>query len=235
MRLFWQTTASTLTWRRKSRRQRSLARHLWWLHRRGRRISSERALRWILRTLRAHHSRDQPFVSQVQSQIATMARPQKNAGWLCLWCRVMNGKHALCCHRCGGKMVRSWRRHRGHGSIVHNMASQSESSSSNMGQVPKTAIAETWKRTRTREGPQSPTETEQEQERKETPTGGRATSATGIEADSNSSSSRSRAGITILDASATNAASSQSSCSIHDGACGFNIIFHSCPATRVQQ
>ena len=68
-----------------------------------------------------------------------------------------------------------------------------------------------------------------------TPTGGRATSATGIEADSNSSSSRSRAGITILEGSATNAASSQSSCSIHDGARGFNIIFHSCPATRVQQ
>ena len=33
-----------------------------------------------------------------------MAQNQpKNAGWLCLWCRVMNGKHALCCHRCGGK------------------------------------------------------------------------------------------------------------------------------------
>eukprot|EP00435_Cladocopium_sp_Y103_P030595 s2233_g7.t1 len=32
-----------------------------------------------------------------------MAGQQKNAGWLCHWCRVMNGKHALCCHRCGGK------------------------------------------------------------------------------------------------------------------------------------
>ena len=29
--------------------------------------------------------------------------PQKNAGWLCQWCRVMNGKHAMHCHRCGGR------------------------------------------------------------------------------------------------------------------------------------
>eukprot|EP00435_Cladocopium_sp_Y103_P008512 s3467_g2.t1 len=26
-----------------------------------------------------------------------------NAGWLCYRCRVMNGKHALHCHRCGGR------------------------------------------------------------------------------------------------------------------------------------
>lgn len=32
-----------------------------------------------------------------------MAQQKKNAGWLCLWCRVMNGKNALCCQRCGGK------------------------------------------------------------------------------------------------------------------------------------
>lgn len=32
-----------------------------------------------------------------------MTQQPKNTGWLCLWCRVMNGKHALCCHRCGGK------------------------------------------------------------------------------------------------------------------------------------
>eukprot|EP00435_Cladocopium_sp_Y103_P048910 s1337_g14.t1 len=32
-----------------------------------------------------------------------MAGQQKNSGWLCHWCRVMNGKHANCCHRCGGK------------------------------------------------------------------------------------------------------------------------------------
>lgn len=32
-----------------------------------------------------------------------MAQQAKNSGWLCLWCRVMNGKHAICCHRCGGK------------------------------------------------------------------------------------------------------------------------------------
>lgn len=28
---------------------------------------------------------------------------QANAGWYCYWCRVMNGKHALHCHHCGGR------------------------------------------------------------------------------------------------------------------------------------
>ena len=33
---------------------------------------------------------------------AKMAQSQQmNSGWLCEWCRVMNGKHAFHCHRCG--------------------------------------------------------------------------------------------------------------------------------------
>ena len=53
--------------------------------------------------LHSHHSRDLHFLSKIRQAIAEMAQQQKNQGWYCVWCRVMNGKHAICCHRCGGK------------------------------------------------------------------------------------------------------------------------------------
>eukprot|EP00435_Cladocopium_sp_Y103_P015908 s2948_g3.t3 len=98
-------TASLGTQRRQSRRLRALARRLWWLNRTQQIQSSPTTLRWILRILGGHHSQDRQFLKTIRLRISAMAQnqKQKNAGWLCLWCRVMNGKHANCCRRCGGR------------------------------------------------------------------------------------------------------------------------------------
>eukprot|EP00435_Cladocopium_sp_Y103_P045688 s2631_g13.t1 len=94
---------SLRVYRRKIRRSRSIARRLWWLNRTGRVQLTIDKLRWIRKTLTKHHSRDPTLLQSITQTVELMAGQQKNAGWLCHWCRVMNGKHALCCHRCGGK------------------------------------------------------------------------------------------------------------------------------------
>eukprot|EP00435_Cladocopium_sp_Y103_P032830 s982_g8.t1 len=88
---------------RRTRKSRALARRLWWLIKTGQVEHSLTSLRWIHRTLQGHHSKDPHYLFVIRKRIDQMTHQQKNAGWLCHWCRVMNGKHALCCHRCGGK------------------------------------------------------------------------------------------------------------------------------------
>ena len=61
-------------------------------------------LQWVRRTLWQHHSRDPQFDKAIRRTLkAAMTEKQKsNSGWLCMWCRVMSGKHANHCHSCGG-------------------------------------------------------------------------------------------------------------------------------------
>ena len=81
-----------------------MARHIWWRHRKGlQQAVLTHTLRWILRVLHSHHSRDHHFLQRVKQEIEALTQQQKNLGWYCMWCRVMNGKHGVCCHRCGGK------------------------------------------------------------------------------------------------------------------------------------
>lgn len=53
-----------------------------------------------------HHSRDLQFERvlhrTVKVAMADNKKSKANGGWLCGWCRVMSGKHANCCHSCGG-------------------------------------------------------------------------------------------------------------------------------------
>jgi len=61
-------------------------------------------LLWIRQVLNRHHSKDPALLKRVDFWINKVAMStQKNAGWLCQWCRVMNGKHANHCHHCGGR------------------------------------------------------------------------------------------------------------------------------------
>ena len=86
------------------RRTRATARFLWWQIRQGFKPVCVTTLRWIKKTLWQHHSRDPKFNQVINRTLqGAMADNKKaNAGWLCLWCRVMNGKHANHCHSCGG-------------------------------------------------------------------------------------------------------------------------------------
>ena len=99
-------TASILTLRRRGRRSRALARFLWWQIRTGQRGGTIWTLRWVRTMVQSHHSRDPSHLLKVDKWIQkiTMSNQQNtNAGWLCQWFRVMNRKHALHCHRCGGR------------------------------------------------------------------------------------------------------------------------------------
>ena len=93
--------ALTPTQRRRQRKNRALARRLWYEIKGGQRKSDTQTLNWIWTTLSQHHSRDPLFLWRVRVACKTTAAMDRQ-GWKCGVCRIMNRKKAEFCQSCGG-------------------------------------------------------------------------------------------------------------------------------------
>ena len=89
---------ATPTLRRRARRQRALARHLWHQHVKGFRTLSWRQLASIKTRLQAHHSRDRVWLRRIST---TMWKKAKDP-WRCLNCSKLNRYSIHCCGDWGG-------------------------------------------------------------------------------------------------------------------------------------
>ena len=104
-------TILTPTQRRRERKQRASARLLWHKVRIGQAPATVTSLRWILRTLQAHHSRDPLFLNRVRLALHSVKMAssrqswsggrEANQGWYCYHCKRMNKKLAEFCQSCG--------------------------------------------------------------------------------------------------------------------------------------
>ena len=97
MPLFFRTTVSA-TKRRALRRQRSVARQRWHLHRTGQRILLPSGLKRVLRILSSHHSKDHRFIARIQAAMTSI--PQSKESWKCMSCRRVNKFSADYCPKC---------------------------------------------------------------------------------------------------------------------------------------
>eukprot|EP00438_Fugacium_kawagutii_P009834 Skav200591 [mRNA] locus=scaffold2706:31252:36046:+ [translate_table: standard] len=88
-------TVQSATQRRAARRGRANARRDWYLHKRGIKPLPGSRLKAILHRLKSHHSRDQPFLQRIQSDMATQE------GWWCAKCRQPKSASAHFCGQCG--------------------------------------------------------------------------------------------------------------------------------------
>ena len=110
-RLLLVGTILTPTQRRRERKQRASARLLWHKVRIGQAPATVTSLRWILRTLQAHHSRDPLFLNRVRLALHSVKMAssrqswsggrEANQGWYCYHCKRMNKKLAEFCQSCG--------------------------------------------------------------------------------------------------------------------------------------
>ena len=100
----------TATQKRRERKRRATARNLWYKVRSGQIVGSPAILRWILSTLKQHHSRDPSFLHRVRQDLHTArmagrqiwsGNTEVNQGWKRWQCRRMNKKMAIFCQTCG--------------------------------------------------------------------------------------------------------------------------------------
>ena len=79
------------------RRQRALARRAWFLHRKGISTLTHFALQKLLRTLAAHHSKDQSLLRRIHRHLKM---EEELWPWRCTRCQRINRKNALKCAIC---------------------------------------------------------------------------------------------------------------------------------------
>ena len=84
-----------MTFRRRARRHRALARHRWFLHKANIKPLDARALAGIYQHLSTHHSKDVRFLSAIRRSIAiAMAHQDQLFPWRCQ-CGSLNAKRAV--------------------------------------------------------------------------------------------------------------------------------------------
>ena len=81
--------------------------HLWWKIRQRRIQREPSTLRWILSTLRAHHSADKQYLRSISLALKATEMATQNAAWWCAWCRKDVKASFNHCRFCGASWQQS--------------------------------------------------------------------------------------------------------------------------------